>query len=566
MAASLAPVATRELVVASRLPINWRVRLGMTLAALVIAIFALTTPRTLVSAGQNLFTGLATLTFIYALTAGFLFTTTSISDERREGTFGLLFLTPLKSWDIIIGKLASSSLQAVFGLIAIIPVLGLSLLAGGVTGNQFARTVLILLLTLFVSLSAGMFASAAAESSKAAYAYTCGLVFGLLGGAWIGLLLASAVVFASAKEKRTRANVLWIGAYALILLLHIWLMAKTGRPFTSSPVNALIDALNPVTSTNVVLIGAIALSSTSVFYLFSATLCTEWFRKTREIVPHKEEVTTHIDDTFFPGLRSKGRVGNDPAHWLLNFLQSPPLLFYISLALMLLVNLGYGHAPAFGVSHFFGMFIGLLPYAAFNFAIARYCITPFHLLERSGFMETLLTTPIRREDIVRAQRRILWRTLKLPFIFLVLAAVPASIRFGLMQSSFNEISSRALSLYALNWIAGWALFAVHLEALALVAMLNAIRGCRPLNATLRSVLFVLTPKLLVSAFFAPVTWSFAFARSGEISLFFAVQLVYDVFLAWFYFSVIQSTCKRLGLTQPTASTANRSYSSALYSP
>ena len=35
-----------------------------------------------------------------------------IARERREGTLGLLFLTPLRSWEIVIGKVVVQALKA----------------------------------------------------------------------------------------------------------------------------------------------------------------------------------------------------------------------------------------------------------------------------------------------------------------------------------------------------------------------------------------------------------------------------------------------------------------------
>src|SRR5687767_11093930 len=108
----IAPVASRELLVSSRRPASWRIRLVTTVCALVVAFFALTDTPSVSAAGQVLFHGLGIVALLYTLCAGFIYTSGSITDERREGTFGLLYLTPLKSWEVIIGKLASTSLQA----------------------------------------------------------------------------------------------------------------------------------------------------------------------------------------------------------------------------------------------------------------------------------------------------------------------------------------------------------------------------------------------------------------------------------------------------------------------
>ena len=55
-----------------------------------------------------------------------------ISRERREGTLGLLFLTPLTVLDVIAGKAAIHVLRALTLFLAALPVLVLPLVLGGV--------------------------------------------------------------------------------------------------------------------------------------------------------------------------------------------------------------------------------------------------------------------------------------------------------------------------------------------------------------------------------------------------------------------------------------------------
>ncbi|MGZ8939429.1 MAG: ABC transporter permease subunit, partial [Limisphaerales bacterium] len=294
---------------------TWRIRLVMTSIALVICFFAITGRSSISSAGHDSFNVLAILALIYTLAAGFLFTACSISEERREGTFGLLYLTPLSSWDVIAGKLASTSLQGVFGLVAILPVLFLPLLAGGVTGQQLTRVVLVLLVTLFFSLSAGMFASASARSSRGALGMTGMLVIFPLACGWLGILLATVFSFVSEQEKKKRASIYWLISYALLIAFQMWMVALSGYALVGSPGQAFWASSNPAVTSIGFLASLAAVTVTAVFYLFSAALCTEWYRSAREIAVEKEE-SEHVDDIIFPGLRSKGRVREEPARWL----------------------------------------------------------------------------------------------------------------------------------------------------------------------------------------------------------------------------------------------------------
>src|SRR5688572_15408504 len=530
----IAPIATRELLVASRSPVSWRVRMGITSVALLVCFIGLGTGSS--SAGRGTFQFLTFISLLYALGAGLVFTMDCICEERREGTFGLLYLTPLSSWDVIAGKLASTSLQGIFGLVAVLPVLFVPLLAGGVTGQELSRVVLVLIATLFLSLSAGMFASAAARSRRGAFGMATFLVLAPLIGGWVGVMLCTVLVYVSEQEKKKRADVFWYSAYGFVVAFFMSMVALSGLGLIGSPGLAYWAASSTVTDPQ--FIAALAgVAVTAVFYLFSAALCTEWYREARDIILSNADDSEHIDDLFFPGLRSKGRVYNDPALWLMNFLQSPPFLFYVSLAFLLLVNLGYGRAPG-SINMHPGLFMLILvPYLIFNYTLARYCATPFAMLERSGFLETVLSTPLKIADLARAQRRLFWLTLRLPFIFLMIGAVPAGIAYLSTGVSRSEIFFGAVAFYAINWFITWIVFALHLETLAHVAMLQGIQGRKPLNAAFRACTWVLLPSIIVNLVFV-MSWNVLFGIN-RMMVIVPLQLVAQAVVVWIYFVILK---------------------------
>src|SRR5262249_10875761 len=110
-----------------------------------------------------------------------------VSEEKRDGTLGLLFLTDLKGYDVVGGKLVATSLNSFYGLTAIFPMLAIPLLMGGVTSGEFWRISLVLANTFFFSLATGMFMSAVSNSARKAMAGTFTLV--LFFSAGLGLLL-----------------------------------------------------------------------------------------------------------------------------------------------------------------------------------------------------------------------------------------------------------------------------------------------------------------------------------------------------------------------------------------
>ncbi|MBI5387395.1 MAG: ABC transporter permease subunit [Verrucomicrobia bacterium] len=163
------PIVQRELYVAARRPLTFWSRQTAAVAAVGIA-FVVLLGRTelgvvapkmsaVAEAGALMFRTVSTVAFFGCLFAGILLTADCVSVEKREDTLGLLFLTDLKGYDVVLGKLVARSLHAVYCLLAAVPVMAVPLLFGGVTVAEFGRSAAVLLNTLFLSLAIGLFVS-----------------------------------------------------------------------------------------------------------------------------------------------------------------------------------------------------------------------------------------------------------------------------------------------------------------------------------------------------------------------------------------------------------------------
>jgi hypothetical protein len=175
------PIVERELRVAARRHSTFWMRLVLALAAIAIGFFlylnhSQLTPQAL---GKEIFGGLGALALVYCLASGRRSTADCLSEEKREGTLGLLFLTDLKGYDVVLGKLAATSVNAFYGLLAVLPVLALPLLMGGVTAGEFWRTVLVLVDTFLLSLTVGVFASVLSRDARQAMGLNLLLLLGL---------------------------------------------------------------------------------------------------------------------------------------------------------------------------------------------------------------------------------------------------------------------------------------------------------------------------------------------------------------------------------------------------
>ncbi len=103
--------------------------------------------------GHAILSALGVASLGFCMLTGLMLTAGSIAAEKQGGTIGLLFLTDLKGYDIVFGKLAAHSITAFFGLLALFPIIAVPLLMGGVTGLEFSRMLLVLAVTMLFSLS-----------------------------------------------------------------------------------------------------------------------------------------------------------------------------------------------------------------------------------------------------------------------------------------------------------------------------------------------------------------------------------------------------------------------------
>lgn len=141
-------------------------------------------------ANVSAFGSLTNILFIFCMAGGANATFDCLSEEKREGTLGLLFLTDLKGYDIVLGKLAATSIGIICGCLAAFPVMAVLIPLGKANPTELIRTVLALANALFLSLNAGLLISTC--SQKQQRARFAASMFLLLF--WMGLPLASEVL------------------------------------------------------------------------------------------------------------------------------------------------------------------------------------------------------------------------------------------------------------------------------------------------------------------------------------------------------------------------------------
>jgi hypothetical protein len=212
------PIVERELRVAARKKGTYLTRVGVGMGAMVLGAVAglATVVNPSLRFGAVFFQTLSGVAMLYCLGAGRFLTADCLSAEKREDTMGLLFLTDLKGYDVVLGKLAATSLNGLYGLLAVLPVLAITLVTGGIALGEICRAALVLLDTFLFSLAVGIFASSLTREFRSAMALNFYVLLGLAGlppalaGLW-------RLIFPAVQRGGWRVCLLPCPVYTLVL-------------------------------------------------------------------------------------------------------------------------------------------------------------------------------------------------------------------------------------------------------------------------------------------------------------------------------------------------------------
>lgn len=434
------PILDRELRVRGRQASTYWVRCGIASLAILLSIqmvFLVSAPMSPAVQGATAFLALSWMGFLLVW-ASVLVTADVISHERREGTLGFLFLTDLKGYDIVLGKLVAAGLAAFYGLIGLMPALALAILCGGITWGRFGRTSLALLNALFVALAAGVWVSSR----------TRGQFQGMRAATGMSVLLFALPSLAFA-------------GYSLVKLQ--WLL----WPVLLSPVGAFFQAPEAqYTAGRFLFWGSFFWGQVLgwAFLLAAArALGKNWneeeplilpvakpkrWRRLWRLRPEKPQVSRALLETA-------------PVRWVASRLPARRVLIWVGIALSLVaVFWGFLGARIFGpvmsLSSIFSFGASLI----FSWLAARF----FFEARRAGELELLLCTPLGARDIVDGFWWALWRSIRVPLLvvgflelFLRLLASAASSKmmgFGALYLVMVP-ANRILDIIAVCWVGMW---------------------------------------------------------------------------------------------------------------
>ena len=384
------PVVERELRVAARRRATyWGRFAAATIGTLLAAYILLAARGTNENVGATLFAWVSAVVFLYATVAGTLATCDCLSEEKREGTLGLLFLTDLKGHDVVLGKLAATSVNAFYGMLAVLPMLAIPFILGGVTHMEMLRVVLVAINLLFFFLSIGLFVSALCRKDN----WALGL------SSLIGLILVAGGPLVSELKAHSEALQLTSPAAGCFLAFdEAYVAAPTSYFWTNAEITLLYS------------------------WIFFGLACWIVPRSWQNEAAGKKMFWRWKENPARPARTRTALLEANPFLWRVGRSNRKQTLLWLALGALTLLWRRYFRliSPALldpGLDLFLLMPAGLILKAWIGVEASR----TFSEDHRNGGLELLLTTPLHERDIVRGQMLSLWRQFAWPVAAVLLA-------------------------------------------------------------------------------------------------------------------------------------------------
>jgi ABC-type transport system involved in cytochrome c biogenesis permease component len=472
------PIVERELRIGARRPATYWLRSWAALSATVVTLFAFWGMNSHLSSAimaKETFAILSVLAMVFCLFAGMFQTADCLSSEKRDGTLGLLFLTDLRGYDVVLGKLAANSLHSFYGLLSVLPILALPLLAGGVTAGEFWRVVAGLLAGLFFSLGVGMFVSAVTRETRQAIGLSAFLIILITG-----LLPAAYAVLSELFKFKMIVPLLWPSlGYALTMAADNYYNYRTGaREFWGSVVTIISMGIGSLILASFILPRAWQEKNQPAEISRGGS---RWRRARFGPARRRELIRKLLAANPFHWLALRDRL-SPIGFWLLAGVVAP---FWLVFFYLIQINPGRVGARM-------GYFEFLI-YFTFGLGLAFKCLVAAEASRRlnddrkSGALELLLVTPLTEQKIVDGQRRALRNQFLAPILLLeLLLAIVLWLIYGTRLTGLGDES-----LFMVVILGNMTVLLTDFAALGWVGMWTGLRARNHPRAILGTLLRIL---------------------------------------------------------------------------
>jgi len=404
------PALQRELRVHARRPATGWLRLGCGFSMAVGLAVAMTVqvttwtpvgPVTQGLQGAQIFQSLAQLLAAVILLVGPLVTADCLSEERREGTLPLLWLTPLTARGVVLAKLSAGSLQLVTLVLASAPVLTVPILMGGVSPAQLLATGSVLVILMLLGVGCGVWASAGSLRFQRALVLAYAVEF---MGLW--LLVESVMIGWPNALGSQMPSEPWLARFAMVFAeLTTPDSAMRGGIVRGGVGAAVLANWVPVQFAVAILLG-LTLIGFAGMIVFTGRRLQGFIHERPLTLGELAQRRRWMEPRFFPGMFRRLRLrllARNPLRWLQRRTPAQAVARWLWLGaiavLWISTMAGYDWV---GDGSFDAVWI---PFALLGIGLLVTATGALREESRNGVLELLLVTGLRENQILRS---VLW--------------------------------------------------------------------------------------------------------------------------------------------------------------
>lgn len=322
-----------------------------------------------------------------------------LSHEKRDGTLGLLFLTNLKAGEIVLAKAAAHGLRALTVWLAVVPIIGVPLLMGGLDWREIMISCCIAFGSICAALGLGLLASAlsrrigGAVSLATMFAPGAHVVFYVLVTLIVPALLARRMIW----NEDVLASPLQLGVVLTWNVEEVW--RELLGPMNKQPVATLVSVF------------CIPVAALLFLYCACTILIAPIIRRNWQDKP-KTKRQTEVENFFCKPLFWTGvfrwwmrrSLERNPIGWLEKRSWSGRIASWVWLAVMISFASALAYTSA-SRGDFEGFNVLMWMLLA---SIAYVAAGSFRRERETGALELILVTPLSERQIISGRLRGLW--------------------------------------------------------------------------------------------------------------------------------------------------------------
>jgi ABC-type transport system involved in cytochrome c biogenesis permease component len=410
---TLLPIVARELRVGSRRWTTYWLRLLAAGTVLIGVLLWFGSKDLSLGAGGTVFAWVHRIVIVAIWVLVPLMTCDCLSQEKREGTLGLLFLTNLSAREIVFAKTVAHGLRALTLWLAVVPIVGIPVLLGGMGWREIVLSCCLAFTSICFTLSIGLVASVFSRRINGAVALAA--VFALAAYSAFAISTMAAVTIAGVFTGPQQWLEVSVGEFIEVSFEFVW----------NSEGTMWNEIFSYPSATRAVLAGMLFLSLSALLFLIlwglfaASVLRRNWQDKPK--TRRQAEVENFLfKPVFWTALFRRWMrrsLERNPIGWLEKRSWTGRITAWIWLAVMIL----FASAITSETSHSYVKDFNALMWMLLV-SIAYVAAGSFRRERETGALELILITPLSERQIISGRLRALW-TQFLPTFALWMAAV-----------------------------------------------------------------------------------------------------------------------------------------------